>query len=65
MRGDSHVRFLGGRRRSNALLLPDIGVDAASGLVHTVVGTAGIVSDVTQAQALLRGHEALQPQGAF
>ena len=30
-----------------------IGVDAASGLVHTVVGTAGNVSDVTQAHALL------------
>lgn len=27
-----------------------IGVDAASGLVHTVVGTAGSVSDVTQNQ---------------
>jgi IS5 family transposase len=26
-----------------------IGVDAASGLVHTVIGTAGNVSDVTQA----------------
>src|SRR5690554_5898583 len=30
-----------------------IGVDAQSGLVHTVVGTAANVSDVTQAQALL------------
>src|SRR5258706_15280313 len=34
-----------------------IGVDARSGLVHTVVGTAAHVSDVTQAQALLHGDE--------
>ena len=34
-----------------------IGVDAASGLVHTVVGTAANVHDVTQAQALLHGEE--------
>jgi IS5 family transposase len=34
-----------------------IGVNAASGLVHTVVGTAGNVSDVTQAHALLHGDE--------
>lgn len=34
-----------------------IGLDAASGLVHTVVGTAGNVSDVTQARALLYGDE--------
>jgi IS5 family transposase len=34
-----------------------IGVDAHSGLVHTVVGTAANVSDVTQAQALLHGEE--------
>ena len=34
-----------------------IGVDAQSGLVHTVIGTAGHVSDVTQAQALLHGAE--------
>lgn len=34
-----------------------IGVDASSGLVHTVVGTAGNVSDVTQAHALLHGDE--------
>jgi transposase, IS5 family len=34
-----------------------IGVDAQSGLVHTVIGTAGNVSDVTQAQALLHGGE--------
>jgi len=34
-----------------------IGVDAASGLVHTVIGTAGNVADVTQAHALLHGEE--------
>jgi IS5 family transposase len=34
-----------------------IGVDADSGLVHTVVGTAANVSDVTQAVALLHGEE--------
>jgi IS5 family transposase len=34
-----------------------IGVDAESGLVHTVVGTAANVNDVTQAQALLHGEE--------
>lgn len=36
-----------------------IGVDAASGLVHTVVGTAGNVADVTQAHALLHGQETI------
>ena len=34
-----------------------IGVDAASGLVHTVIGTAGNVADGTQAHALLHGDE--------
>ena len=34
-----------------------IGVDAASGLVHTVIGTAGNVADVSQAGALLHGDE--------
>ena len=34
-----------------------IGVDADSGLVHTVVGTAGHVHDVTQAGQLLHGQE--------
>ena len=34
-----------------------IGVDAKSGLVHTVVGTAANVNDVTQAGALLHGQE--------
>jgi IS5 family transposase len=34
-----------------------IGVDAQSGMVHTVVGTAANVNDVTQAGALLHGQE--------
>lgn len=35
-----------------------IGVDADSGLVHTVVGTSANVIDVTQAHALVHGAEA-------
>lgn len=34
-----------------------IGVDAESGLVHTVIGTAANVNDVTQAHGLLHGQE--------
>lgn len=34
-----------------------IGTDAESGLVHTVVGTAANVNDVTQAHALVHGDE--------
>jgi IS5 family transposase len=34
-----------------------IGVDADSGLVHTVVGTAANINDVTQAHALVHGQE--------
>ena len=34
-----------------------IGVDAASGLVHTVRGTAGHVADVTEGNSLLHGEE--------
>lgn len=34
-----------------------VGVDMATGLVHTVVGTSGNVADVTQAHALLHGGE--------
>ncbi len=34
-----------------------IGADAESGLVHTVVGTAAHVHDVTPAHALLHGEE--------
>lgn len=36
-----------------------IGVDADSGLVHTVIGTAANVHDVTQGHALLHGQEAV------
>ncbi|NHZ41375.1 transposase [Massilia sp. CCM 8693] len=32
-------------------------IDMATGLVHSVVGTAGNASDVTQAHALLHGGE--------
>jgi IS5 family transposase len=35
-----------------------IGADADSGLVHSVVGTAANVHDVTQAHALVHGEEA-------
>ena len=34
-----------------------VGVDAHSGLVHTVIGTPANVSDVTQAHGLLHGQE--------
>ncbi len=34
-----------------------IGVDAQSGLVHSVIGTTANVHDITQAQALLHGDE--------
>jgi IS5 family transposase len=34
-----------------------IGVDADSGLVHSLAGTSANVSDVSQAHALLHGHE--------
>lgn len=37
--------------------LPDIGVDAESGLVHTVRGTAGNVNDVVEVNSLLHGEE--------
>ncbi len=37
----------------------DIGVDADSGLVHSVIGTAANVSDVTQGLDLLHGKEAV------
>jgi transposase, IS5 family len=36
-----------------------IGVDAESGLVHTVLATAANVADVTQAHALLHGEETI------
>ena len=34
-----------------------IGVDAESGLVHTVIGTAANVNDVTQGHGLLHDQE--------
>ena len=34
-----------------------IGVDADSGLVHTVIGTSGNVADVTEGNQLLHGQE--------
>ena len=37
-----------------------VGVDLGSGLVHTVVGTAANVADVSQAHALLHGEEKLR-----
>ena len=36
-----------------------IGVDAESGLVHSVIGTTANVSDITQAGALLHGEETM------
>lgn len=39
------------------LLLLGFGIDARSGLVHTLIGTAANVHDVTQARALLHGDE--------
>ena len=36
-----------------------IGVDADSGLVHSVIGTAANVHDVTQASDLLHGEESM------
>ena len=36
-----------------------IGVDADSGLVHTVIGTAANVNDVTQGHGLLHGEESV------
>ena len=36
-----------------------IGVDAESGLVHTVRGTSGNVSDIAEANSLLRGQESI------
>ena len=36
-----------------------VGVDADSGLVHTVIGTAANVNDVTQGHALLHGGESI------
>lgn len=41
-----------------------IGVDAESGLVHTVIGTANNVNDVTQGHGLLHGDEEVVFAGA-
>ena len=41
----------------NAGMKAHIGVDADSGLVHTVRGTSGNVADVTEANSLLHGQE--------
>ena len=41
-----------------------IGADAKSGLVHTVVGTAANVSDISQAHELLHGQEQSVPGDA-
>jgi len=38
-------------------LVAHIGVDAESGLVHTVPGTSGSVNDVVEANSLLHGQE--------
>lgn len=39
-----------------------VGVDAASGMVHTVIGNAGNVADVTHAHAMLHGEEPALPK---
>ncbi len=63
MTRECHVRFcerLGGRFPGSTYhfgMKAHVGVDAASGLVHSVVGTAANESDVSQAHALLHGHE--------
>lgn len=44
-------------RTSHFGMKTHIGVDVTSGLVHTLIGTAGNVSDVTKAHALLHGDE--------
>ena len=36
-----------------------IGVDAESGLVHTMRGTSGHASDIAEANALLHGQESV------
>jgi IS5 family transposase len=40
-------------------MMAHIGADAESGLVHTVRGTSGNVSDVTQGNSLLHGQESV------
>ena len=48
---------LRGRWRSNALPLPDVGVDAESGLVHSTHYTAANESDVAHTHEVLHGQE--------
>ncbi len=48
---------LRGRWRSNALLLPDIGVDSQTGLTHSAVVTAANVHDKHALPDLLHGDE--------
>lgn len=48
-----------GHERSEVAQVAHIGMDAHSGLVHTVIGTAGNVSDISQAEALLHGEETM------
>ena len=38
-----------------------VGVDSESVLVHTVIGKAANIHDVTQANALLHGQEIVSP----
>src|SRR5689334_8950675 len=63
MTRECHVRFC--ERLRGKVLRPThhfgmkahIGVDAESGLVHTVIGTSGNVNDVVLANGLLHGEE--------
>jgi IS5 family transposase len=63
MKREFHVRFC--ERLRGKFLRPThhfgmkahIGVDAESGLVHTVRSTAGNVNDVVEANSLLHGEE--------
>ena len=63
MTRECHVRFC--ERLRGKFLRPThhfgmkahIGVDAQSGLVHSVTGTAANVADIAQTHALLHGQE--------
>lgn len=63
MTREGHVRFcerVGGRFPGaiyHVGVKAHIGVDADSGLVHSLVGTSANLSDVSQAHALLHAHE--------
>ncbi len=58
LHGTPLLRDFAGLGGPSERLLAHIGVDAESGLVHTVKGTAGYVNDVVEANALLHGQEA-------